>query len=96
MSWSTIKQILALRCDESTRLISEGLDRDLPFGERLAVRLHAVSCGPCRRYRKQLALLREAFKRCWTGSASLAAPGESLSDEAHRRIEQTLADSTAE
>lgn len=52
--------LLTLRCDDSTRLMSAGFERDLSGVERWAVRLHFISCGYCRRFNKQLSVLQTA------------------------------------
>lgn len=83
---ASIKLILTLHCDESTRIISEGLDRRLTFAERWAVRLHYLSCWSCRRFRRQLNLLRAAARA--EGAPNEASP--SLSPEARRRILDVL------
>ena len=44
-----------LSCKETTRLISQGLDRELALGERVALRLHYAYCVGCRRAGRQLA-----------------------------------------
>ena len=88
-SWSTIRRILTLSCDESTRLVSESLDRDLPVGERLAVRLHAVGCLSCRRFARQLRFLRAALRHRDAETAADGAP-VTLSPEARERIHQLL------
>lgn len=44
-----------LTCREVTERASEYLDGDLPFGRRLAFRLHLMMCRHCRRYVDQLA-----------------------------------------
>ena len=36
-----------LSCKETTRLVSQGLDRELGFGERVALRVH---CNPMGRF----------------------------------------------
>ena len=51
-----------LDCKEVTRLVSQGLDRDLSLGERTALRLHLAICEGCRNVSKQLAFLRRAVK----------------------------------
>lgn len=51
-----------LDCKEVTRLVSQGLDRDLSLGERMALRLHLAICEGCRNVSKQLAFLRRAVK----------------------------------
>ena len=51
-----------ISCKDSTRLASQGLDRDLAFGERVALRLHLALCLGCRRTRDQMAFLRRAVR----------------------------------
>ena len=52
-----------LSCKEVTRLVSQGLDRDLAFGERMALRAHFAICQGCRNVSRQLAFLRRALKK---------------------------------
>jgi hypothetical protein len=52
-----------LTCREVTHLVSEGLDRDLGFGERLALRVHFALCRGCSTFNRQMNFLREAVKR---------------------------------
>jgi len=54
---------MMLTCKETSRLISQGLDRRLAFGERLALRVHLAICKGCRNMETQLALLRLAVKQ---------------------------------
>ena len=49
-------------CKEVTRLISEGLDRDLGFGARVALRVHFMMCKGCRNFEDQMLRLREAVR----------------------------------
>lgn len=58
-----IWKILTLRCDEATRLVSDGLDRELHPMERIALRMHLISCRPCKRMRAQFNLLHKAGRR---------------------------------
>ena len=51
-----------LSCKEATRLVSQGLDRELAFGERVALRVHLVICLGCRRAGRQMAFLRKAVR----------------------------------
>ena len=51
-----------LSCKETTRLVSQGLDRELAFGERVALRLHLAICLGCRRAGSQMRLLRKAVR----------------------------------
>jgi hypothetical protein len=93
MSKSAFKLLLTLTCDESTRLVSESLDRSLRPAERWAVRLHAISCRSCRRYRKQLAFLRSAIARLGRGDTEAAA-SISLDPDAKERIRRALAEAS--
>jgi len=43
-----------LSCKETTRLVSQGLDRELAFGERVALRLHLAG--------SQMRTLRKAVR----------------------------------
>ncbi len=49
--------ILTLNCEQSSRLVSDALDRDLSWSERLAVRSHHLCCRSCRRLAKQIAFI---------------------------------------
>jgi len=53
---------MMLSCKETTRLASQGLDRELAFGERVALRLHLAICIGCRRAGRQMRLLRKAVR----------------------------------
>lgn len=89
--WATFRRILTLSCEESTRLVSQSLDRDLPRGERVALRLHALICRSCRRFRRQVLALRELIRAGAADPTSgLAESGPGLSDEARARIRRAL------
>jgi Putative zinc-finger len=77
-------------CKEIAALVSENMDRQLPLRQRLLIRFHVMMCSLCRRYEKQLHMLRE-------GTHHYADPdenevGESLSPEVRKRLEKALAD----
>jgi len=59
--FSAAKLMLTLKCEESTHIVSDSLDRELSWVERWAVRLHYISCWSCRRFGKQIRLLRESL-----------------------------------
>lgn len=52
-----------LDCREVSRLLSDGLDKDLPANERARLRLHLVVCEACRSVEQQLGVLRDALRR---------------------------------
>ena len=53
---------MLLSCKETTRLLSQGEDRGLAFGERVALRVHLVICKGCRNVNAQFKFLRLAMK----------------------------------
>lgn len=53
---------MLLSCKETTRLLSQGEDRKLGFGERVALRLHLAICDGCRNVNAQFRFLRIAMK----------------------------------
>jgi predicted anti-sigma-YlaC factor YlaD len=55
----SIRTILTLTCDDSSRLLSDDLDRSLTRSERAALRIHLLICGSCRRFRRQIRFLHE-------------------------------------
>jgi hypothetical protein len=52
-----------LSCKQVTRLVSQGLDRDLGFTERVKLRVHLGICNGCTNFRNQMAFLRDAMAR---------------------------------
>jgi hypothetical protein len=54
---------MMLSCKETTRLLSQGEDRKLAFGERVALRVHLAICKGCRNVNTQLKFLRSAVKQ---------------------------------
>lgn len=54
---------MLLSCKETTRLLSQGEDRRLGFGERVALRVHLAICEGCRNVSGQFKFLRQAVKR---------------------------------
>lgn len=49
-------------CRRATELISKSHDAPLSFKEQLALRLHLLVCTWCRRYEKQILLLRRVME----------------------------------
>ena len=54
--------MMLLSCKETSRLLSQGEDRKLALGERVALRVHLVICRGCRNVHAQFAFLRSAVK----------------------------------
>ena len=60
---------MMLSCKEASRLVSQGLDRKLGFGERVMLRVHLTICDGCTNFKDQVAFLRKAVSRLGDDSA---------------------------
>ncbi|MBS4051595.1 MAG: zf-HC2 domain-containing protein [Methylomonas sp.] len=47
-------------CRDITALVSQGLDKKLSVGERLAIGLHVMMCSRCRNFQNQSQFIRKA------------------------------------
>lgn len=83
---SAAKLILTLKCEQSTRLVSDSLDRELSTVERWAIRLHYIGCWSCRRFGKQIRLMRKAFHQ----HGDKLVQDAKLSTEAVQRIRDAI------
>ena len=54
---------MMLSCKETARLLSQGADLDLAFGERIVLRLHLAICNGCRNVSAQFKFLRSAVQQ---------------------------------
>lgn len=85
--------VLLYRCADVTRLVSESLDHDLPYSQRVRLRLHLFLCVLCRRYHEQLHFLRDAIRshaERLEGHGRLGSGG--LSSLARERIKRAIAE----
>jgi len=58
-------------CKEATQLVSQGLDRQLGFAERLRLRLHLLICDGCTAFAKQVRFIRKAVRSLGSTDGSL-------------------------
>ncbi|HEY9197929.1 MAG TPA: zf-HC2 domain-containing protein [Gammaproteobacteria bacterium] len=79
-----------LTCKDASRLVSEGLERPLGWRERWALRLHLWLCDNCRRFERQIRLLRRAL-RSLSRRAETDPHGPALSSGARERIRKAVA-----
>jgi predicted anti-sigma-YlaC factor YlaD len=87
MSWlNGLVRILTLRCEAASALMSRELDESLPRLERAAIFCHILACNSCRRFRKQIRVIREAVRRREQLLIETDAKGGVLSPEARDRI----------
>jgi hypothetical protein len=78
-------------CKDVSRLVSESMDRELPFRQRFSMRLHLLMCSHCSRFRRQLAFLRDAALAFGEdGEEGELSANLRLSSQARARIKQIL------
>ena len=77
-------QLLFMPCEGFTELISASMETDVSSLDRFAVRLHAMCCKGCRRYRKQVMQLRRMLTR--VDETVLHLSPMQLTKEARNRI----------
>lgn len=80
-----------LTCKDASRLVSEGQDRSLSLNERLGLCLHLWMCVHCRRFERQIQLLRRALQRLGSHS-EVSGQTPTLSPEAGERMRKAVAD----
>jgi hypothetical protein len=76
-------------CKEVTYLVSESLDRKLPFLQRMGIRMHLLMCRFCSRFRRQLLLIARVSQVHSTHTAQFE-PSFTLSPEARSRIKRAM------
>jgi hypothetical protein len=54
---------LKITCREATQIVLQAEDRAMPLAERLSLRLHHRICSNCRRFARQVELMRQASAR---------------------------------
>jgi len=79
-----------LSCKDISHLVSESEDRALTRWENLGVALHLLICRNCRRFSRQMNVLRQALRHFDTGMEKLQDDTDALSAEAKDRIQQAL------
>lgn len=80
-----------LTCKDASRLVSEGLERPLGLRERWALRLHLWICDNCRRFERQMRLLRQALRHL-ARRMETQSQSPDLSPAARERIRKALAE----
>lgn len=78
-----------LSCKQAIRLVSEKLDRDLPFRRRVSLRLHVLMCRACSRYRRQITALDRVVAEHYHGDRPVE-PSLPLSPESQQRIKASV------
>ncbi len=87
-----------MKCSHATKLLSEAEERQLTRRERFALRFHVFVCTACRRFNKQLQLLRilltqaspKMLAAVYASDATLSAPRRQKIKDLLRRAAQEL------
>lgn len=75
-------------CRDVSALVSQAMDGRVSWRRRLTIRMHLSMCGLCRRYERQLRLLREAAGPYGDPETNRLEPG--LSETAKERLRQSF------
>jgi hypothetical protein len=76
------ESIIMLSCKDVCRLVSESLDRKLPWHQRMQMRVHLLLCSACSCFQRQMQFLRRAARfRFDTGENVETAPAPRLSPD---------------
>jgi hypothetical protein len=85
------RSLIMLRCREISKLVSESMERKLPFGVRMQVWMHLMLCRFCAGFARQVRFLRRAARENperLVGDP--ASPEAALSPAARERIRSVL------
>lgn len=52
-----------ITCKQASQLLSQSLDRQLSWRERLVLRFHLLLCDACKRFARQIVLLGNTVKQ---------------------------------
>ncbi|MBI1283336.1 MAG: zf-HC2 domain-containing protein [Thiobacillus sp.] len=78
-----------LTCKDASHLVSHSQDRTLGFRERWELRIHLWMCVNCRRFERQIGLMRRLLRQS-ARQAEAEAADRQLPAEARERIRQAL------
>ncbi len=76
------------RCKDVTKLISDSMERELSFWQRIDLRTHLIMCGMCRSFQANLSTLRKFATREITSRDPSEKP--TLTMEAKSRIRDAM------
>jgi hypothetical protein len=80
---------LGITCEDTTPLISELMDHNLPLGKRIRLKFHLAMCTVCRFYQKQLGVIR-ALAQKLGGEETSTQQKSILSEKAKIKIKDSL------
>ncbi len=84
---------LHLTCEDTSPLISELMDHNLPLGKRIRLKFHLAMCKVCHFYQKQLEII-QALARKLGGDDAPTQKEAVLSEQAKNKIKDSLKQSS--
>lgn len=81
-----------LNCKQASALMSRAMDAKLPFGKRMALKLHLFICDGCTNFSSQMSFLRKAARN---SVKCLHCEELHLSAEARQRIARAVKNAPA-
>ena len=92
-SWLRLRIVLLIckftpTCPEVVRILSLGMDKELPASTRLKLRIHYLMCSFCERYAKQLNYMREVAREFPEKIGEVSA--EKIPDDVKQRMREAL------
>lgn len=79
-----------LSCKEASYLASKALDGTLTWRERIGLKLHLAMCSLCRRYVRDIRVLRVAARRAGKNGIEMLPEQIKLSEQSRERIKRAL------
>ncbi|BBM85695.1 zf-HC2 domain-containing protein [Candidatus Uabimicrobium amorphum] len=76
-----------LRCKDIAKLLSDSLEKELPWTQRVEIRLHLMICYVCRRYWKQLRFLHNCITNYYDKKLD---KDPALSQESKKRMQDKI------
>jgi len=80
-----------LTCKEAGYLVSQSLDRELPFFEKVKLRVHLAMCKTCSRYRDELISINAIVKKASPDLSSSIGPDIELPEASKNKIKEYIA-----
>ena len=82
---------IMLSCKETSRLISEELDHELPLYKRVMLRMHLAMCKGCKQAQHQIGALKKVLSsKAQSQETSLSSKGPSLSETSKEHMKSLL------
>ncbi len=79
-----------LSCKEAIRLASEALDRPLPLGSRLGLRMHLLLCSACRAAARQMRALDSLIARRFARDRDPGTTSPQVDPAVRERVRQAV------